>query len=67
MINVLKYEDLVKIAKFLNENEYDNGNIDKDGVVTAVGEGTTVITLNVQGVEKECIITVRSKILKGEE
>ena len=28
MINVLKYEDLVKIAKFLNENEYDNGNID---------------------------------------
>lgn len=38
----------------------------KDGVVTAISEGTAVITLNVQGVEKECVVTVLSKIQKGD-
>lgn len=27
MINVLKYDDLLKIEEFLRDNEYDNGNL----------------------------------------
>ena len=59
-------ESLTNTLQIVWSSSDENVAIVKDGVVTAVGEGTTVITLNVQGVEKECIITVRSKILKGD-
>ena len=59
-------ESLTNTLQIVWSSSDENVAIVKNGVVTAVGEGTTVITLNVQGVEKECIITVRSKILKGD-
>lgn len=59
-------ESLTNTLQIIWSSSDEDVAIVQDGVVTAIGEGTVVITMNVQGVEKECVITVRSKILKGD-